>query len=251
MTNMNAQPSMNEHTNAFAQEVSTFLASRKGKFTYTVDLSGTHPTGFGADEPTTYTRAQVREAVIRFMQQPEYADRKDTGEPVSEDNGDKYLAKQLNATSSHGKVSVRIFVRAMKNVRSRVRVENRTNRMATVMATGTEWVAEGVVDKDGNTRTFPSKRKAVSAWCRHTFGPEWHTTDKAGRKAQGAEAVSQPRAPAVESTPAPAPVSTSTPSASVNAKQAKDMAKAMGASADDCKTKAKAVAFLATKGITL
>jgi len=249
MEHMNTNPSMNEQTNAFAQEVSTFLASRRAKFTYTVDLSGTHPTGFGADEPTTYTRAQVREAVIRFMQQPEYADRKDTGDAVTDANGDKYLARQLDATSSHGKVIVRIFVRAMKNVRSRVRVENRANRMATVMNAGTEWVAEGVVDKDGNIRTFPSKRKAVSAWCRHTFGADWHAVDKAARKAQGAEAVSQPRAPAVES--APAPVSTSTPSASVNAKQAKDMAKAMGGSADDCKTKAKAVAFLATKGITL
>lgn len=103
----------------------------------------------------------------------------------------------------------------------------------------------GNVFTDNEGKEWLTREKAVKSTARNLFGNEWWKDNKAEnyRKADAAT-------PGGESAPAPV-AQQSSASASVSAQQAKNMAKAMGATGADIKTKASAVAFLEARGISL
>ena len=61
---------------------------------------------------------------------------------------------------------------------------NKRNRVLAKVEAGDAWFAEGVVDKNGVARPFPSEKKARKAFCRLTHGDDWFSTDKANRLAE-------------------------------------------------------------------
>jgi len=220
-------------------EVSTFLRSKRKTLTlsFNLDVEAGMPT---TEEPVKYKRAQV----LAFAQEvlSHAAHRKDmsTLPDDTTELGAVAVAKFLDAKSTHANKSVRIVIRVMKGIRRQVKIDRRAARLSTAVSAGTHWFADGVVDKDGNPRTFVSRRKAVSAYLRHTVGDDWSTkANKASLKdgalafvRQGAVDASSAQDARDATTPAPAPVASvkSTP-AKVSKADLVKQAQALGMSA--------------------
>ena len=159
------------------------------------------------------------------------------------------VAKFLDAKSTHGGKSVRIVIRVCKAIRKQVKSDRKAARLATATAEGKHWFADGVVDKDGNPRTFVSRRKAVSAYLRTTVGDDWRKqANKAALKdgalahvRQGAVDASTALETREAATPAPAPVATqSSVSAKVTKADLVKQAQALGMTAAAAKKMKKA-----------
>lgn len=209
----NTTPSWVSVAEPMFSEVSTFLRSRKQSLTlsFNLDVEAGIPT---TDEPVTYTRAQV----LSFAQEllTHAAHRKDMSQLPEDctELGAVAVAKFLDAKSTHAGKSVRIVVRVCKAIRRQVKSDRKAARLADATAAGTHWFADGVVDADGNPRTFVSRRKAVSAYLRHTVGDDWSTrANKAALKdgalafvrqgAVDASTAQETRDAATPATPAP------------------------------------------------
>ena len=209
----NTTPSWASVAEPMFSEVSTFLRSRKQSLTlsFNLDVEAGIPT---TDEPVTYTRAQV----LSFAQEllTHSAHRKDMSQLPEDctELGATAVAKFIDAKSTHGGKSVRIVMRVSKAIRSQVRKDRNASRLAAAHAAGTHWFADGVVDKDGNPRTFVSRRKARSAYLQMTVGKDWSKQANAAQLkvdalafvrqgAVDAQTAAETRAAA---SPAPAPV---------------------------------------------
>lgn len=119
------------------------------------------------------------------------------------------------------------------------------------------WTVKGL---KGN---FTTKKAAVSAGCRELHAADWKAANamkdeaaaQAARDAIKARLVlkcnGEARNALRKGKQGSGPVTTGTPTATVSAAQAKTIATTMGATADDVKTKAAALAFLASKGVLL
>tara|TARA_B100000424_G_scaffold248534_1_gene221752 strand:+ start:367 stop:1104 length:738 start_codon:yes stop_codon:yes gene_type:complete len=194
-------------------EVSTFLRSKRKSLTlsFNLDVEAGMPT---TDAPVTYTRAQV----LSFAQEllTHSAHRKDMSQLPEDctELGAVAVAKFLDAKSTHGGKSVRIVLRVSKAIRSQVRKDRNAARLATATAEGKHWFADGVVDKDGNPRTFVSRRKARSAYLQMTVGKDWSKQANAAQLkvdalafvrqgATDAPTAAETRAAATPATPAP------------------------------------------------
>lgn len=221
----NTTPSWVSLAEPMFTEVSKFLRSRKQSLTlsFNLDVEAGIPT---TDEPVTYTRAQV----LSFAQEllTHSADRPNMSHLPEDctELGDKAVAKFLDAKSTHSGKSVRIVMRVCKAIRRQVRSDRKAARLAAVTAEGKHWFADGVVDKEGNPRTFPSRRKARSAYLQMTVGKDWSKQANAAQLkvdalafvrqgAVDAQTAAETRAAA---SPAPAPVATQS---SVSAKVTK------------------------------
>jgi len=168
--------------------------------------------------------------------------------------GDRALANALLETSTHKGNTKKITIKAMAGFRGQgARYE------AAQQASGNTYTVVG--DK----RTFAGRKKATAAACRIHFPAEWAAANDANCKDMRKEVRSlaiaaghvllngvaiEPTTKTTTTTTAPAPVASQS-SVSVSAKKAKDMAAVMGATGADLKTKAAAIAYLATKGVTL
>tara|TARA_Y100001937_G_scaffold43582_2_gene61529 strand:+ start:3119 stop:3925 length:807 start_codon:yes stop_codon:yes gene_type:complete len=221
----NTNPSWVSLAEPMFSEVSTFLRSRKQSLTlsFNLDVEAGIPT---TDEPVTYTRAQV----LSFAQEllSHCAHRTDMSQLPEDctELGAKAVAKFLCAKSTYSGKSVRIVIRVCKAIRSQVRQDRNAARLAAAHAAGTHWFADGVVDKEGNPRTFVSRRKARSAYLQMTVGKDWSKQANAAQLkvdalafvrqgAVDAQTAAETRAAA---NPAPAPVATQS---SVSAKVTK------------------------------
>jgi predicted thioesterase len=235
----NTTPSWAAQADPCFTEVSTFLRSKRKTLTlsFNLDVEAGMPT---TSEPVKYTRAQV----LAFAQEllTHSAHRKDMSQLPEDctELGAAAVAKFLDAKSTHANKSVRIVIRVMKGIRRQVKIDRRAARLSTAVSAGTHWFADGVVDKDGNPRTFVSRRKAVSAYLRHTVGDDWSTkANKASLKdgalafvRQGAVDASSAQDTRDAATPAPAPVATqSSVSAKVTKADLVKQAQALGMTA--------------------
>lgn len=251
----NTTPSWVSLAEPMFTEVSTFLRSKRKSLTlsFNLDVEAGIPT---TDEPVTYTRAQV----LSFAQEllTHSAHRKDMSQ-LPEDTselGAVAVAKFLDAKSTHGGKSVRIVMRVSKAIRRQVKSDRKAARLAAATAEGKHWFADGVVDKDGNPRTFVSRRKAVSAYLRSTVGDDWSKqANKAALKdgalafvrqgAVDASTAQETRDAATPATPAPVAAQSSV-SAKVTKADLVKRAKALGmtAAAANKMKKAKLAAYV-------
>ena len=236
------------------------LRSKSTTFTFTnVMMDFTAPV-FKKEVTQTLDRSGLRMAAVNFLHHR--LGRKDSthlGEHTAAIAalGDRALANALLETSTHKGNTKKITVKAMQGFRGQgARYD------AAQQASGNTYTVVG--DK----RTFAGRKKATAAACRIHFPAEWKAANDADCKDMRKEvrslaiaaghvllngvvieastkSTAAPAAPA-----APAPVASQS-SVSVSAKKAKDMAAVMGATGKDVKTKAAAVAYLASKGITL
>jgi len=233
------------------------LRSKSTTFTFTnVMMDFTAPV-FKKEVTQTLDRTSLRMASVNFLNHR--LGRKDSthlGEHTGAiaAMGDRALANALLETSTHKGNTKKITIKAMAGFRGQgARYE------AAQQASGNTYTVVG--DTDG--RTFAGRKKATAAACRIHFPAEWAAANAANCKDMRKEVRSLAIAAgkvllngvAIEpttktTTAAPTPVASQS-SVSVSATQAKAMAAAMGATGADIKTKKAAVAYLATKGVTL
>jgi hypothetical protein len=161
------------------KDVSTFLRSQRKSLIISHDL--TAGLGFPTSAPVKYTRDQVTAFVVDVLEL--CADRKDCDTmPDPASMGNAALAKHLSATKTHAGKTLPISVRQLKQFRRALKTAYKAGRLADATSAGTNWFADGVTDKNGEPRSFVSRRKAVSAWIRtnNPLAGEWHTGADAG-----------------------------------------------------------------------
>ena len=168
--------------------------------------------------------------------------------------GDRALANALLEKSTHRGVTKKITIKAMAGFKG-----SGPKFDAMREASGNTYTVAG----DDEGKAFAGRRKAANRAARLYFPAEWDAANKADCSDMRKEARNLAIAaghvllngvaiqPTTKTTTAaPAPVASQS-SVSVSATQAKAMAKTMGATGADIKTKAAAIAYLATKGVTL
>ena len=235
--------------------LAAFLRSKQKTITMAgVNLEHGAPV-FAPGYSTTLTRAQARKVAAEMLFHR--VGRKDSTHipvtrPALKKCGDRYLADALSETSHTAKGGTRpIVVRAMDG-----RDHDTARNIATFRASGNHFTVKG------SGIVYHSRRAAVLQACRDHFKAEWDSAneanDSAARKGIKARAVAEGfillngEVTGVKASPSPAPkAQQSSVSSSVSAQEAKNMAKALGASGADIKTKKAAEAFLAARGISL
>ncbi len=235
------------------------LRSKSTTFTFVnVMMEFTAPV-FKKEVTQTLDRSGLRMAAVNFLHHR--LGRKDSthlGEHTAAiaAMGDRALANALLETSTHQGNTKQITVKAMAGFRGvGARFE------AAQQASGNTYTVVG----DTENRTFAGRKKATALACRLYFPAEWGAANAANCKDMRKEVRSlaiaaghvllngvaiEANTKSTAAPAAPAPVASQS-SVSVSAKKAKDMAAVMGATGKDVKTKAAAVAYLASKGITL
>ena len=248
-----------EQANQLMEAMAKGLRSKQQNFTFVnVMMEFTAPV-FKKEVTQTLDRSGLRMAAVNFLHHR--LGRKDSthlGEHTAAiaAMGDRALANALTESSTHKGVSKKIVIKAMAGFRGvGARFE------AAQQASGNTYSVVGDVEN----RTFAGRKKATALACRLYFPAEWGAANDANCKDMRKEVRSlaiaaghvllngvaiQPSTKSTAAPAAPAPVASQS-SVSVSAKKAKDMAAVMGATGKDVKTKAAAVAYLASKGITL
>jgi len=231
-------------------------SAHKGTITDAPTVKVTHATAIGA----------ARRLLQRVSSQKQYDDM-----PEPEKMGRKAIAKRL--AQSNGAPVTNALKRAKREgMKARKAARQQTQALAAKEA-GNYFTLTG---KQFAGRVFASEKLARKVYAKAVFGPNWWCLTETYENAKGEmkerpvkaddgkssvehpdKALRLAEAPVVAhgnkalKTVAAEPVSTATPTATVSAKQAKQMAAAMGGTGADVKTKAAAVAYLASKGITL
>lgn len=232
--------------------------------------------GSVADMPTRkYTRKQATVAARTLLQRCE--GRKEFSDmPAVVSLQDRAIAKWLmTCTERNGDTpsSVVVLKRQRKAASKTAKAERAAARLTKATTEGNFFTLKGV--KGMSKVKFSSEKDARKAYAKATFGNLWwavteaYTTAKGERKVRAAKAddgsslfhpdralrlaeatvITHGTATLKTAKAAPAPTSTANPAATFNAKQTKELAKALGATGADVKTKAAAVAFLKTRGL--
>jgi len=179
------------------RRIGAFLGSRAQKVVLPIlaDGSGKSPIEFAPKQAhTTFNRRQViaivREVVSIMSEAPSPVAVRDqvpsyaTGEKAALKDmlpllGITYTPTKGNSKDIPRNAALHCLGAYRRNIG---RLAKRNTVLAKVEA-GDAWFAEGVVDKDGVARAFPSEKKARKAWCRLTHGDNWYAEDKANRLA--------------------------------------------------------------------
>ena len=229
---------------SFVPQASTFLRSRKQSISIDWDMGADHgDTPARVKGTMTYTRKAFADAirallptVLKHGTMSGYAgtDPADIGERALSD-----IVSTVNGRSNKGYTT---FAAEVGKVRRNAQKDAKDAKNAADLKVARK---AGNVFTDNEGKEWLTREKAVKSTARNLFGNDWWKDNKAEnyRKADAAT-------PGGESAPAPVAKQSSV-STAVNAQQAKNMAKAMGATGADIKTKASAIAFLEARGISL
>lgn len=236
--------------------VAKFLASKNTHLHVTGAVFTEFAPVFGKDEEHTYTQEEVRGCATQWLMY--IKDKKHAPAPLNADMslsnicalGDRAIVKCLRTT------------RNGENALARA-LHDDASQEARAVHTGKVYTVKG--DKDN--RKFAGMRGAYKVACRLHAKDAWDKANKADCKDMRKKVKASvekfillngkplpkagKKAGKKASKKAPAPKATTAPKASLTTQQIKDMAKALGASASECKTKAKATAFIASKGFSL
>lgn len=233
--------------------VAKFLASKNTHLHVTGAVFTEFAPVFDKEEVHTYTRDEVRGSATQWLMY--IKDKKHAPAPLNADMslsnicalGDRAIVKCLRATfKGNNALAMCLHKDASQEARA--------------VHTGNIYTVKG--DKDG--RKFSGMRGAYKVACRLHAKDAWAEANDADCKDMRKKVKASvekfillngkplpkkgKKAGKKASKKAPAPKATTAPKASVSTQQIKDMAKALGATASQYKTKAKATAFLASMG---
>ncbi len=228
---------------SFVPQASTFLRSRKQSISIDWEM--------GADDggtparikgTMTYTRKVfadlIRDVLPAVLEHGSMSGFKGT-DPAN--IGIPALATIISTVNGRSKQGYTTFAAQVATLRRTAKNAAKSAKNAADLKTARK---AGNVFTDNKGKEWTSRDKAVKATARNLFGNDWWKDNKAANLSK-AEA-------ATPGGDAPAPVAQqSSAKSSVSAQQAKNMAKAMGATGADIKTKKAAEAFLAARGISL
>ena len=228
---------------SFCPQASTFLRSRKQSISIDWEMGADHGgTPARIKGTMTYTRKvfadYIRDVLPTVLEHGTMSGFKGT-DPAN--IGIPALASILATENSRSKYTP--FAMEVAKVRRNAQKDAKSAKKKADIKAARK--AGDTVFTDNEGGEWLTREKAVKSTARNLFGNDWWKDNKAEnyRKADAAT-------PGGESAPAPV-AQQSSASASVNAQQAKNMAKALGATGADIKTKASAVAFLEARGISL
>lgn len=139
---------------------------------------------------TAFTRAQVRtnmKQVLANIRLNGSAACKDLHKDV---NMTDMLAMTNTVTKGKNEGAVRNLCMTGLAGHRRVMITlGKQGKIEAAITQNREFYAVDVLDKEGQPRIFASKSKAIRAYCQTKFGKDWHTEDKASRKAEAATQV--------------------------------------------------------------
>ena len=228
---------------SFCPQASTFLRSRKQSISIDWDMGADH-----GDTPArikgtmTYTRKAFADAVRALLPTVlSHGTMSGYAGTDPADIGERALSDIVSTVNGRSKQGYTTFAAQVAIVRRTAQKSAKSAKNAEAIEVARK---AGNVFTDNEGKEWVTREKAVKSTARNMFGQDWWKTNKAEHLRQADEAT--------PGGSAPAPVAQqSSASASVNAQQAKNMAKAMGATGADIKTKGSAIAFLEARGISL
>jgi len=256
-------PTYRQQTNTLVRRITAFLKGRAKTLTVNANLDHGAPL-FGAHfdgENRTYTRAEVIEAVNRMV---DLCRNPETGKPHGQVSG-AFDAKGRPALTGAGaahRITSQVNRGGTNVLVAHLIGPFRGTKHKHVAADAFRRATKGddlvVYTVTGVSGEWTSKRQAISAGAKALFADDWKAANAlADADATAARKAIKARVPLMANgEPASTvkqPKATKAPAATVkmSAAQAKTTAKAMGATADECKTKATAVAFLRTRGFNV
>ena len=233
---------------SFCPQASTFLRSRKQSISIDWDMGADHGgTPARVKGPQTYTRKAFADAVRALLPSVlEHGTMSGYAGTDPADIGERAIAGILSTENARSKYGT--FAMCVGQIRNNAKKDADTKATAKTLKANRK---AGNVFLCSAGKEHVSMKKAINATCRHSFKSEWDEANAKDDKAMRADIKNRASA-LLSGNDAPAPVAKqSSASASVNAQQAKNMAKAMGATGADIKSKASAIAFLEARGISL
>lgn len=228
---------------SFVPQASTFLRSRKQSITIDWDMGADHGgTPARIKGTITYARKAFADAVRALLPTVlEHGTMSGFKGTDPADIGERALSGIVSTVNGRSKQGYTTFAAQVAIVRRTAQKSAKTAKNDAELKVARK---AGNVFTDNEGKEWVSREKAVKSTARNMFGQEWWKTNKAEHLRQADEAT--------PGGSAPAPVAKqSSVSTAVNAQQAKNMAKAMGATGADIKSKASAIAFLEARGISL
>ena len=229
---------------SFVPQASTFLRSRKQSISIDWDMGADHgDTPARVKGTMTYTRKAFADAVRALLPTVlEHGTMSGYAGTDPADIGERALSDIVSTVNGRSKQGYTTFAAQVAIVRRTAQKSAKSAKNAADLKAARK---AGNVHTDNEGKEWPSRDKAVKSTARNLFGNDWWKDNKAANLSKADAAT-----PGGESAPAPVAKQSSV-STAVNAQQAKNMAKAMGATGADIKTKASAIAFLEARGISL
>ena len=229
---------------SFVPQAATFLRSRKQSITIDWAMEADHGgTPARVKTPQTYGRKVFADMVRMLLPTVlEHGTMSGYAGSAHMALGERAVAEILSTVNGRSKQGYTTFAAQVAILRRTAQKDAKSAKNAADLKAARK---AGNVFTDNEGKEWVTREKAVKSTARNLFGAKWWENDKTEnyRKADAAT-------PGGESAPAPV-AQQSSASASVNAQQAKNLAKALGATGADIKTKASAVAFLEARGISL
>ena len=229
---------------SFVPQASAFLRSRKKTITIDWAMEADHGgTPARVKTPQTYGRQTFADMVRMLLPTVlEHGTMSGYAGVAHMALGERAVAEILSTVNGRSKQGYTTFAAQVAIVRRTAQKSAKSAKNEAELKVARK---AGNVFTDNEGKEWVSREKAVKSTARNMFGQEWWKTNKAEHLRQADEAT-----PGGQSAPTPVAQQSSAKS-SVNAQQAKNMAKAMGATGADIKSKASAIAFLEARGISL
>lgn len=248
-----------ENMNELVPEIVSFLRSKRKTITVEANLDHGAPL---FDKPyvteaRTYTRAQVIDWINDAL---DYCRNASTGKPHGQLS--QFFRNDEPAITGAG-AGVLALIQTNRNGKNLITAlatagprHNTPKRQAMADFKASQdgadvWTVEGL-----KGRTFASKSDAIAFGVREVFADEWKEANKLDDQDEASEVRASLKARLVLSKngesveqKVKSPKSTQAPTITLTASESKSMAKTMGASPSQCKTKAKAIEYLHSKGM--
>ena len=248
-----------ENMNELVPEIVSFLRSKRKTITVEANLDHGAPL---FDKPyvteaRTYTRAQVIDWINDAL---DYCRNASTGKPHGALS--QFFRNDEPAITGAG-AGVLALIQTNRNGKNLITAlatagprHNTPKRQAMAEFKASQdgadvWTVEGL-----KGRTFASKSDAIAFGVREVFADEWKEANKLDDQDEASEVRASLKARLVLSKngesveqKVKSPKSTQAPTITLTASESKSMAKTMGASPSQCKTKAKAIEYLHSIGM--
>tara|TARA_Y100001972_G_C7607037_1_gene304271 strand:+ start:404 stop:982 length:579 start_codon:yes stop_codon:yes gene_type:complete len=173
----------------------TFMLGNSKKVTLPMNKEAFLKNGLIEDgDPNTFTRRQVQQGLARCVKNVKSGNGHGPVGRVALPDGISKVASVRILEAKHPRPTGdpdSLLLACLAKYRKHIRKAAQAVAIEASVKAGTAWVAEEVVDADGNPRIFVDQVSAIKAWARSQNADWWKDpTTKANLLAEGAQRVS-------------------------------------------------------------
>ena len=177
------------------RKMDTFMRGNKRKVTLDMDKDAFLKRGLiESGEPSTFTRKQIQNGIVKCVKNVQSGNGHGPAGRVALPTGSSKAAALRILQAKHQPRTGEpesLLLACLAKYRKHLRTQAKAVALEASVNAGTAWVAQDVVDDDGNLRIYVDQMSAIKAWARSQDADWWKDADtKATLLAKGAEMVS-------------------------------------------------------------